>query len=226
MLSKRLKKVLDYIEISDCVADIGCDHGYLALSALKKGVKMVQLVDNKENPLSSAIKNLESWPNKKQILFTMADGISMIDDDIDVVCICGMGPDTIIEIINNSLSRACLLKKLIIQPNNKADCLREFLNNHNFMIIDESMVFEKGKFYPIIVTKYVDNYLPLSAKEIKYGPIFLNKKEKIYLDYLNTQLININNILNGNLNKNIYQSFMNEKKEIEEIINNEDYKNN
>ena len=54
----RLNAALDWIETSDKLADIGCDHGYLAIEALKKGIPFVQLIDNKEGPLSVAKKNL------------------------------------------------------------------------------------------------------------------------------------------------------------------------
>ena len=41
MKNKRLEKVLSFIEPNDSLADVGCDHGYLALEAIKKGVKKV-----------------------------------------------------------------------------------------------------------------------------------------------------------------------------------------
>ena len=54
----RLNSALDWIDIDDKLADIGCDHGYLADLAFKKGVSFVQLIDNKEGPLNVAKKNL------------------------------------------------------------------------------------------------------------------------------------------------------------------------
>ena len=43
----RLNAALDWIDCNDLLADIGCDHGYLAIEALKKGVPFVQLIDEK-----------------------------------------------------------------------------------------------------------------------------------------------------------------------------------
>ena len=34
----RLNAALDWIDCNDLLADVGCDHGYLAIEALKKGV--------------------------------------------------------------------------------------------------------------------------------------------------------------------------------------------
>ena len=58
LLSDRMRAVVGLVEACDCIADIGCDHGYLAIEALKKGIPFVQLIDNKEGPLSVAKKNL------------------------------------------------------------------------------------------------------------------------------------------------------------------------
>ena len=55
----RLNAALDWIDCNDLLADVGCDHGYLAIEALKKGVPFVQLIDNKEGPLNVAISNLK-----------------------------------------------------------------------------------------------------------------------------------------------------------------------
>ena len=41
----RLNAALDWIDLNDRLADIGCDHGYLAIEALKKGIPFVQLID-------------------------------------------------------------------------------------------------------------------------------------------------------------------------------------
>ena len=75
-LSKRLQKVLDFVESSDKVADIGADHGYLTLAMHNKGVKYLQVVENKIGPLNRAKLNLIDLDN---VIFSLSDGISDID---------------------------------------------------------------------------------------------------------------------------------------------------
>ena len=99
MLSKRLQRVLDYIQIDDKLADIGCDHGYLSLYAIKKGVKFVQLVDNKIGPLNVAKKNLSKENLNAEIKYSLSSGLSNIDINVDTVAICGMGGDLISKIL-------------------------------------------------------------------------------------------------------------------------------
>ena len=99
MLSIRLQQVLKYISSDDYVADIGCDHGYLTIAAIEKGVKFVQLIDNKEGPLKVAKKNLQQFEDIAQVIYTHADGLSNLNHLINVACICGMGGDLIYHII-------------------------------------------------------------------------------------------------------------------------------
>ena len=38
MLTKRLEKLVSVIPCSDTLADVGCDHGYVGIEALKRGL--------------------------------------------------------------------------------------------------------------------------------------------------------------------------------------------
>lgn len=154
MLSIRLQQVLEYISSNDRLADIGCDHGYLTIGAIEKGVRFVQLIDNKEGPLTIAKKNLKQFENMAQVIYTHADGLANLDNLVNVVCICGMGGDLIYNIINDNLVKAKGLDFLILQPNSKVEKLREKMANLKFEIIDEQIVYDKKKYYQIIKVKH------------------------------------------------------------------------
>ena len=57
----RLNTVCDLLNSTDTLADIGCDHGYLGILALEKGISFVQFVDNKTGPLNQAKNNLKQY---------------------------------------------------------------------------------------------------------------------------------------------------------------------
>lgn len=218
MLSKRLKRVLEYIQIDDKIVDVGCDHGYLAKEAILKGVSVVQLVDNKKMPLKKAVDNMSKLHTSQKIIYTLANGLSKIEDEIDVACICGMGGDLIVRIIEESFFTSTRLKRLILQPNTKVDHLRKYLSDSHFIILDETLVEEKEKYYHIIVARYDENSVPLNELEIKYGPILLKKMEPCFIHYLNYRLQYIEKMVNFNPNSCKMIQKMNEKKEIEEIL--------
>ena len=61
MLSLRLKKIVSLLDSQDKVVDIGCDHGYLGIYAIReKLVKSIILTDIKESALSMARKNVKN----------------------------------------------------------------------------------------------------------------------------------------------------------------------
>ncbi len=184
MLSKRLNTVLDYIDSEDKLADIGCDHGYLALYAIYKGVKFVELVDNKQGPLNAAKENLKNVTNKATIIYSLSDGLNDIRCEVNTIAICGMGGDLISKIILDNLEMAKKMNKLILEANSKVDILRKNLNQNDFKINDETIVYEKGKYYQIIYASFDPNTNLLSEKEIEFGPILLKNKTETFIKFI------------------------------------------
>ena len=60
---------------------------------------------------------------------------------------CGVGGELLVEVLKEDLDKAKKLKKLILQPNKNEASLRKFLNDNNFKILNEEVVFDKDKYY-------------------------------------------------------------------------------
>ena len=220
MLSKRLMTVLNMIDSKDSLADIGCDHGYLAKACLEKGVPFVQLVDNKEMPLNVAKKNLQSIATNENVLYTLADGLSDISPKVNAVAICGMGSELISSILESNIDVAKKMKYLILEANSKNFILRNTLSSNSFEILDEEVVLDKGKYYEIIKTCYNPKINPLTEDEIYFGPVLLFKRTTTFIKYLDNKLTNLNNILNQMNKDDIkYQTIENERNKIMEVLN-------
>lgn len=195
-LSKRLSKVLEYVNEFDKVADIGADHGYLSIAMLEKGVKFVQVVENKTEPFLRAQSALMGYEN---VIFSLSDGISDLHDDINTVTICGMGGLNIVEILGSQLIKARRLNKIILQANSKLLELRKFLTQEHFEIIDEEIVEEKDTYYEIIVCKYNENYQTnISYTECYFGPVLLKKQSTIFIEKYQNVLKMYEEILRNN----------------------------
>ncbi len=201
-LSKRLQTVLNYIDASDKVADIGADHGYLTIAMYEKGVKHLQVVENKKGPLDRAKQNLMDYDN---ISFSLSDGISDLEPYIDTVTICGMGGLNIVEILNNNLDTAKSLKKIVMQANSKTYELREYLISNGFEIVDEDFVKDADQYYEIIVAIYNGNTNKLSTGELYFGPILLKKHIDDYIDYYLALKENIKKIILANPNRKMQE---------------------
>lgn len=192
-ISKRIQKIIEYIDIEDKVADIGCDHGYLGVGCLEKGIKFLQNIDNKKGPLSTAMKNLSDYQMDDNVIYTLCDGLDELDDRVDTIVISGMGGDLISQIINRNLEKAKKLKKIIIVAHTKLFLLRKEMTK-NFTIIDEAMISEKNKIYEIIIFK------PGISNQYGYddyllGPILKDKQEELFLQKWQNRLVEIENIL-------------------------------
>ena len=62
---------------------------------------------------------------------------------------------------------------MILQPNNREDDLRIWLQENGFQIVAESILEEAGKFYEILVVEA--GQMKLSASDVRFGP-FLSKE--------------------------------------------------
>ena len=174
---KRLETIVKYINSNDIVADIGCDHGYLLELCIKnKQIKKGYAIDNKIGPLNSAKRNLSKYDN---IIFKLSDGLKMVDEtDINCVVIAGMGGMLINKIFSDSLDKFKNINKIIVCPNRNMDKVRQFLNDHEFKIVNEDIVYEDEKFYEIII--FEKGKQILTEKELFFGPILLKDKNEVF----------------------------------------------
>lgn len=221
MKNLRLQKVSSYINKEDKLADIGCDHGYLAQMAIEKGVDFVQLIDNKEGPLSSAKQNLSKYTFEDglTLLYSLSSGLNDLNNEVDTVAICGMGGELISQIIEEDRNKAKRLKKLILQPNSKVAFLRRYLLSNHFEILDEDIIEDAGKVYEIVVARYNVNAYEFSKKQVIFGPVLMKKKQPLFMLKWKKKLnLNKKIIANLSVNDEKYQMILEEIQMIEEVL--------
>ncbi len=218
-LDNRLKRITDFIPSDSYILDVGCDHAlldiYLALN--RKNVKLIAS-DINENPLKIAKENIKKYNLEDKIKLEKADGVSKINDEVDTVVIAGMGTSTINDIINNDLEKLKNVKKIIISSHTSSFELRENMNKKGFKIIDEAVVFDKGKYYEIIV--YGNGYEKLSKLDMKYGPIISKRKDEITKAYFNERYLKLIEIYKKipNGNKKLKDDLNKKIKEIKKFL--------
>ncbi len=149
-ISQRLLSCCDYVNQNDRVADIGCDHGYLSIHLLTKGIaRSVIASDINEMPLQSAVRNAEKYGVRDKVAFYLSDGVSELPRDFDTLICAGMGGDTMMDI----LTAAPWLKdpkyRLVLQCQSKRPELRKFLYGNGWYIRRASLVKEGHFYYPI-----------------------------------------------------------------------------
>ena len=87
------------------VCDVGCDHGKLSLYLVKSGkAENVIATDINKMPLQKAVDLFAEHGISEKAQFLLTDGLQGIEDtkDITHVVICGLGGDTMAQIIHNA----------------------------------------------------------------------------------------------------------------------------
>ncbi|MDO4198029.1 MAG: class I SAM-dependent methyltransferase [Erysipelotrichaceae bacterium] len=191
MLSNRLLEISKMVEKNKVVFDVGSDHAQLPCFLLKEGiVDKAYAGDIAEGPLNSAKKNIDKLHLEGKVIPVLSDGLNNAPDDVKQVIISGMGYYTIEHILDN-----CDIDKydcFIIQSNTDNDLLRKYISDHGYTIMDENIIYD-GFYYQIIKFNSL-KHEAYTDLEIKYGPILLERRDKVFLEYLEKQVYKLNDI--------------------------------
>lgn len=176
MISKRLELVASFVPQGAILLDVGSDHAYLPIDLVERGQIGIAIAGEVvEGPYQSAVKNVEAHGLKEKIQVRLANGLAAFEeaDQVSVITIAGMGGRLIARILEEGLDKLANVERLILQPNNREDYLRIWLQENDFQIVAESILEEAGKFYEILVVEA--GQMKLSASDVRFGP-FLSKE--------------------------------------------------
>ena len=189
-LSPRLEKIIYTIRPCRALADIGCDHGYVAISAVKRGkAERVIAADVADGPLKAAGRNSKAEGVSEQIRLLLSDGFKNIPEDAELDCaiIAGMGGLLMIRILKEAgAKRLSSFKQLVLSPQSDMDMVRRFIAKElRFTIRREHMVLDEGKYYYIMdVSTAAFAERAYSPREELFGRHIAEDSVKVYVDFL------------------------------------------
>lgn len=186
-ISKRLSTISKLIDNDSIILDVGCDHALLDIYTVlnNKSIK-AYASDNKIGPLDGAKDNIKKYKLDKKINTILMDGIEDIPSDVNTVIISGMGGINIINILNNNKNNLSNIDTLIVSPNNDYVKVRQGLNKLGYCFEDEILLVDKKITY--LIMKLKKKKKRYSKRELVLGPILLQKKDKVFIKYLNDEL--------------------------------------
>lgn len=196
-LTKRMQAVANMVSAGYKMADIGTDHAYVPIFLMENGrIPFAVAMDINEGPLMRAKEHVLESGLSDKIELRLSDGFAELSPgEADSAVIAGMGGTLIIKILKKGWNVAVNLKECILQPQSEIAKVRAFLIQEGFLFIEEDMVFDEGKFYPMMKvqppgTKIHNTKTEVREEdiwtetEIQYGKYLLQGKNPVLKQFL------------------------------------------
>lgn len=201
-ISNRLQEAAAMVTPGNRLADVGTDHGYIPIYLVQKGVISKAIaMDIRKGPLDRAKEHIAETGLGDYIETRLSDGVeALILGEVDTILVAGMGGGLVMHIMEAGMAICQEVDELILQPQSELQAVRAYLREHDFSIIEERMVLEDGKYYPMMKVKYGikegistgESDCKLSPKKVeckqviedKYGPLLLREHNAVLWQYL------------------------------------------
>ncbi len=191
-LSQRLQAVADMVTPGYRVADVGCDHAYISIYLAEHRIAShIIAMDVNQGPINRARENIMKYGYDNFIETRKSDGLKKLEiGETDSVIIAGMGGELTVQILTQSAKIMQSVKELILQPQSELHKVRRLLTDRNFLILNENMLKEDGKFYfmfravPVDITEAKEKFRLVKTEDFYYGRLLLEQENPILKEYL------------------------------------------
>lgn len=222
-LSKRLQAVADLVSEGLVVADVGTDHGYIPIYLIeaKKSPKAFAMDVNK-GPLLRAKEHIAEHGLETRIETRLSDGVRALKkDECDCVVVAGMGGALTIKIMEEGKDIFRSLKEFVLQPQSELQKVRAYLYQNEYSIVEENMVLDDGKFYPMfrVINGQSEEY---HAIELCYGKLLLEQKNAVLKNFLEKEKA-VKELILSNLEQSFGEHIETRRKEIQEELEGIEY---
>lgn len=155
-LSRRLQAVAAMVTKGNVVCDVGCDHGFIPIYLVQNGISpKVIAMDINEGPLAAAKEHIGEYFLAGYIETRLSDGLAALRRGEAGTVICaGMGGRLVIRILEEGRGKLGGAEEIILQPQSELQNVRAYLRGRGYVIADEDMVFEDGRYYPMMRVCY------------------------------------------------------------------------
>ena len=215
-LSKRLQAVADLVSSGLVVADVGTDHGYIPIYLIEtQKCKKAFAMDVNEGPLLRAKEHIAEHGLADEIEVRQSDGVKALSvGECESVVVAGMGGALTIKIMEEGKDIFHSLKEFVLQPQSELEKVRQYLCENEYCVMNEDMILEDGKFYPMMKVRY-GQASPHNQIELRYGKGLLRQKHPTLKLFLQKEVQTKETILK-NLESESGEHIKNRVKELQE----------
>ncbi|NWA84268.1 tRNA (adenine(22)-N(1))-methyltransferase TrmK [Pseudomonas sp. D2002] len=182
-LSMRLERVAAHVPAGARLADIGSDHGYLPVALMRRGVIAAAVAGEvAATPFHAAQRTVRDNGLEQHITVRLADGLAALkpSDQITAISLCGMGGETILDILDSGKAHLSGQERLILQPNGGEQPLRQWLMDNGYCILLEELLQENRFYYEIIVAERAEPVV-YTAEQLYFGPLQMQARSPVFL---------------------------------------------
>lgn len=219
--------VASMITPGNVLADVGTDHGYVPIALVQeKKIPKAIAMDINKGPLQRACEHITECNLEDYIETRLSDGVEKLKvGEADTILIAGMGGDLVMHILSEGRDVCRNAKELVLQPQSELEKVRKFLREQRYKLVDEDMVIEDGKYYPMMKVVPVEedtfwNLLPEDAVRVgyMYGPLLLRNGNPSLRKFLVRQHNQLTAILSELEQRPETETISNRKKEVLDAI--------
>jgi tRNA (adenine22-N1)-methyltransferase len=188
-----MKAVAAMVTPGGVLADIGTDHAYVPIALMQRQkITGAIAMDINKGPLKRANDNIAAAKLTTSIETRLSDGLDKLKPgEADTILIAGMGGEMTIHILEEGHAVCEEASELVLQPQSDIQKVREYLREHQYRIIDEDMVCEDNKYYPMMRAVRVEendvwdkmNEQTRTACDI-YGPLLIKNGNPVLRRFL------------------------------------------
>ena len=180
------------------LADIGTDHAYVPIYLVEQGrIPSAIAMDINEGPLERAKEHIRRMGLEGKIKVRQSDGLwNLKKEEADSMIAAGMGGGLVIRILSERQDTAKHMRECILQPQSEIKKVREYLCGHGFTIVEEEMVLEDGKYYPMMKAVPGDA-LQYTDAELQYGKLLLEMSHPVLKSFLERERAGAKKVAEG-----------------------------
>ena len=198
-LPKRLETIIERMPDAGCLADIGCDHAYVAIEAVRRGRAARALAcDVRKGPLQQAAEHILCAGLAGKIETRLSDGLEQVaPGEADTVVVAGMGGPLMERILQGRLGD---FAHFVLSPQSEIPHFRRFLLAEGMQIDEETMLIDEGKYYVILnVSQRADatssDSMYVTEEDFLYGGRLLRRLDPVLKSFLEKEKTRYEGIL-------------------------------
>ena len=198
-LPKRLETIIERMPDSGCLADIGCDHAYVAIEAVRRGRAARALAcDVRKGPLQQAAEHILCAGLAGKIETRLSDGLEQVaPGEADTVVVAGMGGPLMERILQGRLGD---FAHFVLSPQSEIPHFRRFLLAEGMQIDEETMLIDEGKYYVILnvsqrAAAAASDSMYVTEEDFLYGGRLLRRLDPVLKSFLEKEKTRYEGIL-------------------------------